>query len=147
MLSDRHRPLKILLLCAALVGLCAWYSWQARSHDVGYRLCMADPAANDGREVALSLWLVEDVQPGLYHIAGLERGVPVEGPTAGLEPGATVSVVARFDAERGLLVERWREVHHARRHKAALGLLGLLGFAVYAGRHFRWHADRLVLRA
>ena len=146
MLSDRHRPVKLLLLCAALVGLCAWYSWQARSHNVGYGLCMEDPAAHDGRVVELSLWLVQDVQADRYLISGLERGVPVIGPTEGLEAGATISVVARFDAERALLVEQWREVHHSRRSKAALGLLGLLGFVAYAGVHFRWRAARLVLR-
>lgn len=146
MLSDRHRLMKILLLCAALVGLCSWYSWQARRHDVGFGLCMTDPAANDGRVVELSLWLVEEVQADRYLISGLERGVPVLGPTAGLEPGATISVVASFDAERALLVEQWREVHHARSHKAALGLLGLLGFAVYAGMSFRFRDARLVLR-
>ncbi len=147
MLSDRHRIVKLLLLCAAMAALCLWYTWQAASHTVGFARCMSDPAAYDGQRVELALWLVESVQPGGYHIGGLTRGVPVLGSSEGLEPGQTVSVVGRFDAERLVLVEEWRELHHARPHKAALGLLGLLGFAAYAASSFRWRGHRLVLRA
>jgi hypothetical protein len=145
-LSDHLRIPKILLLGAALVALCGWYSWQARNHTVGFARCMTEPATYDGQTIEIALWRVEDVGEGIYHIRGLERGVPVLGPTAGLTPGATVSVVGRFDAESEALVELSRELHHARRTKALLGLLGLLGFAIYAGLHFRWRGRRLVLR-
>ena len=147
MLTDRHRIPKLSLLVAALVALCVWYAWQAQHHSVGYARCMSDPAAYDGHTVELALWRVESVEPEGYHIGGPTRSVPVLGPSAGLEPGWTISVVGRFDARQEALVEQWREVHHSRRHKAALGLLGLLSFVGYAGYHFRWRDGRLVLRA
>jgi len=145
-LSDRHRLPKLALLIAALVGLCGWYAWRADRVTVGFARCMSDPASYDGQLVELPLWKVESVGSDGYRIHGLTAGVPVLGPGDGLASGDTVSVVGRFDAERELLVEQWREVHHDRRHKAALGLLGLLGFGVYAGIGFRWRGGRLVLR-
>lgn len=146
MLSDRHRLAKLSLLCAALVALCAWYSWQAAAHSVGFARCMSDPEAFNGHRVELALWLVESVEPDGYHISGVTRGVPVLGPSGELEPGQTISVVGLFDAQRELLVEESREVHHTRAHKAALGLLGMLGFLAYGALHFRWRDRRLVLR-
>lgn len=147
MLSDRHRPAKILALLLALLGLCGWYAWQAEHRAVGFARCMADPQANDGRTVELALWRVESVEPGGYHVRGVEHGVPVRGDPEGLELGATVSLVGRFDAREGVLVEQWREVHHSRRVKAALGVLGLLAAAAYAAATLRWRAGRLVLHA
>jgi hypothetical protein len=147
MLSDRHRWAKLTVLATALVALCVWYAWHAQHTAVGYTRCMADPAAHDGQVLELSLWRVESVEPHGYHLRGVERGVPVIGPSAELEVGAVVSVVGRFDADRSVLVEDWREVHHARRAKAILGALGLLATLAFAAARLRWRQGRLVLRA
>jgi hypothetical protein len=147
MLSDRHRTCKLLALSAALVALCAWYAWHASTIAVGYDRCMADPAAHDGEVLELSLWYIDEVLADRYLISRTERGVPVLGPTAGLAPGQTVSVVARFDAGARALVELRREVHHLRRAKYALGIAGMLLFLGYAAWQFRWQAGRLALRA
>jgi hypothetical protein len=144
-LSDRHRTLVILALIAGLVGLCGWYAWQADHKVVGYARCMSDPAAHDGVELSVALWRVVRVEPQGYRISGMVRDVPVIADSAGLEPGMTVSVVGRFDAQRAAVVETHREIHHARGHKSALGLLGLLGFLIYAVPRFRWREGRLVL--
>jgi hypothetical protein len=144
-LSDRLRTAKILLLLAALAGLCGWYAWQADHKVVGYARCMSDPPAWDGAEVSVALWRIDRVTPEGYHISGMVRDVPIIASSEGLEPGMTVSVVGRFDAERRALVETYREVHHGRRIKSALGGVGLLGFLVYAAPRFRWREGRLVL--
>ncbi|MFH1469412.1 MAG: hypothetical protein ABIO70_33815 [Pseudomonadota bacterium] len=147
MLSDRHRWLKLLVPIVALVALCAWYAWRASTIAVGYARCMADPAAHDGEVLELSLWSVDEVQADRYLISRTEQGVPVIAPTAGLAPGQTVSVVARFDANAAALMEQHREIHHLRRAKYALGILGMALFLGYVAWHFRWRAGRLTLRA
>ena len=147
MLSDRHRRWKLLALIAALIALSAWYAWHAGTIAVGYARCLAAPAAHDGEVLELSLWYVDEVQPDRYLISRTEQGVPVLGPTAGLSPGDTVSVVARFDAGAGVLREERREVHRLRRAKYALGVLGMALFLGYAAWQFRWRAGRLALDA
>jgi len=144
MLCDRHRGPLALLLVAVLVGLCAWYAHQASARAVGFARCQADPATFDGARVELSLWRVQDVGDGLYRVAKLERGVPVAGPTAGLEPGAVVSLVTHYDAARQVLVEEHRELHPRRAAKSWLGALGTLAFLAWSGASYRWRRGRLV---
>jgi hypothetical protein len=147
MLSDRHRTLKLSAILAAMAVLCAWYAWHAARIAVGYGRCMADPAVHDGEVLELSLWYVDEVLPDRYLVSRTEQRVPVIGPTVGLAPGQTVSVVARFDAAARALVEEHREIHHLRRAKYALGILGMALFLAWAAWQFRWRAGRLVLRA
>lgn len=144
MLSDRHRPAKIALLLVAMVALCSWYSWQSSRQPIGSDLCRDDPAAHDGRVIDLSLWRVHALGSSSYDLAKVDRVVTVVGDGAGLETGDTVSVQGRCDASSGNIVEHYREVHHHRRYKAALGALGLLLFCLYVPLRFRWRDGRLV---
>ena len=70
----------------------------------------------------------------------------MEGDPEGLALGDTLSVVSVFDPDRQLLVEREREVHHLRKAKVLLGILGVLMTAVLILVGFRWRDGRLIAR-
>lgn len=147
MFSDRHRLLKLLVPAALLLALCAYYTHLASTMPIGWRACVAAPAEADGRELRFPLYTVSQVDgPDRYTISKTIRDIPVEGPTAGLRPGMTVSVQATFRAADQVAVEVYRERHRLRAAKKALGIVGLLWALWMAPRAFGWQAGRLTER-
>jgi hypothetical protein len=145
--TDRHRWLKILLPCALLLGLCAHYAHLAATLSIGWRACMAAPAESDGDELRFPLYEVSSiVGPERYTISKTLRDIPVEGPTAGLAAGMTVSVLASFRASDQVAVESHREVHWLRGAKKLLGIVGLLWALWVLPGALRWSGGRLVER-
>jgi hypothetical protein len=147
MLSDRLRGAK-LLAAVALLALLGWtYAQRAVEMPHGYPACAAAPEASDGRRVVLSLWRVDQLEgPEHYAVSWVPRGVPVVGPTSGLHAGDVVTVVGRFRAADGAVLEDHHEVHALRPWKERLGLAGLvlgLGMVPFG---FRVRARRLCER-
>ena len=127
MFSDRLRGLKLALPAALLMALCGHYAHLAVTMPIGWRACLDDPAAADGRTLRFPLYTVSAVVgPDRYEISKTLRDIPVAGPTAGLSAGETVSVLATFRAADGVAVEGHRESHRLRGAKKALGIVGLL---------------------
>ena len=125
----------------------AYWCWIRVNYEVGYWLCVEDPPAFDGTQVVLSLFRVDRIEGPRHYVA--EKGmkyVPVEGDTTGLSVGQDVSVGGAFRSSDQRVVEAWREVHHLRRHKKVLGVVGLgcLGLALPVW--FRPTRDGLVVR-
>ena len=139
MTSDVLRWPRLLVTLLLLLGLGGYYAWQALHTPIGWHLCLSDPAAYDGYPLRLPLYTVEAVEgPDRYILSKDIRDVPVEGPTAGLRPGQTVSVRATFRASDQVAVEVARDLHRLRRAKEALGLLGVALCLLAAPLVFAW---------
>ncbi len=144
MLSDRIRVPALLAIVLALAALCVAYGRFAAARPVGWRACLADPLAHDGDAIVLSVYTITRIDgPDRYEVSKTVRGVPVLGPTEGLERGLSVSVVGTFDARRRAVVESRRVVHRLRPVKQALGLVALVAGLFLAPRAWRWRAGRL----
>lgn len=92
----------------------------------GYPAYVADADQHDGDELVLSIFRVDEVVDGEGYI--VEKGflyVPIRGPTDGLVVGQEISVGGAFQADDLVVVEDWREIHHWRKAKKALGVAGL----------------------
>lgn len=137
----------MLIALLLLVALGLWYGLHASNYSLGYARCMEDPVRNHGARVSLSLQRVAEVQDGLYTVSTIGPPIPIEGSTPGLEVGDTVSLVGRFDADKLVVIEEWREVHHLRLLKYVMGFVGLVGLGLYLGGTMRWRRRRLVQRA
>lgn len=145
--NDRHRLAKLLVPAALLLALCGYYAHLADTLPIGWRACLADPAASDGEELRFPLYTVSRVDgPQRYRISKTIQDIPVEGATAGLAPGMTVSVQASFRASDQVAVEIYREHHRLRAAKKLLGIVGLVWALWMAPRAFGWQAGRLVER-
>lgn len=98
----------------------------------------------DGHQLTFPLWVVTGV-PDADHflISKVVKDVPVEGPSVGLHIGDTVSVVGDFSKAKWAVVQRVIEVHTLRRWKEALGVAGLLAWAVAMPILFVWRDRRL----
>lgn len=147
MFSDRFRLLKLCGAAALLVALAWQYTQYATSRPVGYGAAVAAPQAHDGVTLRFPLWEVESIEgPERFTIARTVRGVPVQGPTAGLSRGATVSVVGPFRASDHVVVAQVVQPHPLRPIKAGLSLLTMLFAVLLLPRFFGWEAGRVVLR-
>lgn len=144
MFEDGRRRVKMLLAVAVIVALGLRYAWVAAHMQSGWRWCMEDPVGRDGSTLVFPLWTVTAIDgPDRYRISKIIKDIPVEGDTAPLHEGATVSLVARFDAGRTLAVEEVREIHVLRRWKEGLGVLGFVCAVAAAPFAFRWRAGRI----
>jgi hypothetical protein len=148
LLSDRGRGAKLAACLGLLLLLALRYDHLARTVPVNWERCLEDPVAHDGHPLTMALWRVTRIDgPDRYAVSRVLRDVPVQGPTAGLALGQTVSVVGRFEAQGPVVVEELRRAHPWRAAKTALGALGAalalgsipLLFRVRAGRvEARW---------
>jgi hypothetical protein len=148
LLADRNRMWALPLAALALLVPMGLWTWLCLTVPVGYKACLEDPTAADGREVLLSLFTVGEVVDDQHFVA--MKGswvVPVEGDTEGLVPGQDVSVSGRFRASDLQLVQVWREAHHDRPMKRVLGVAGLLFVAGGLPVWFTVQGRRVVERA
>ncbi len=137
-LSDRARPWVGALCLAWLLAMAGLYGHYSTTKPVGYRYCLQHLEECRGSTILLPLWRVTALHDAGYELYKITGPIPVDGPPEGLEVGDTVSLVTTFDADREVVVEVSREVHHLRQVKVGLGVLGLLFSVVLLGVGFRW---------
>mgnify|MGYP007046921085 CR=1 FL=1 len=77
------------------------------------------------RKVFLALVEVVELREDAYVARKATLDHLIYGDSSELRPGETISVIARFDPEQGVLVEEWLEHHPWREAKEALGFAGL----------------------
>jgi hypothetical protein len=142
--ADPGRAWRIAAASAVLAAVCANYCVFAMNAEQGWRWCMEDPRGRDGSTLVFPLWTVTGIDgPDRYRISKVVKDIPVIGPTSGLTDGATVSIMARFDGQSRTAVEQVRELHHLRKWKEVLGVLGFVVVAIAAPFVFRVRDGRL----
>ncbi len=147
MSTDRLRWPLVLLSLLVIAGLGAAYTSMAMALPDGVRACLADPAAHDGAELVFPVYFVDGVDgPQRYRISRVVKDIVVEGDSAGLERGQSITVVGRFRAADSVVVETRHEVHHLRPWKKRLSLLALVLAGVLAPRVFSLRGGYLRLR-
>ncbi len=146
LLSNRARPWVAAACLGWLVLMAAFYGHYSVTKPVGYRYCLDHLEECRGRTILLPLWRVTALRDDGYDLYKITGPIPVEGDPSGLALGDTISAVTVFDSDRQLLVEQRHEVHHLRKAKVGLGLLGvaLSGVLVLVG--FRWREGGVVAR-
>lgn len=145
--SDQGRGLRALAAVLALVALGAYYAYLTLGLDVGWRQCVADPEGRNGDTLVFPLWVVTSVDdPMHFKISKVVKDVPIEGPSEGLAVGATVSLIGNFDKDKMVVKQSLIEIHHLRKYKEGIGVLGLLSAFVLAPMCFRWRNGRLEQR-
>lgn len=136
-----------LLAGVVVTALGVDYGWIGEHAQEGWRWCLERPEERDGSLLVFPLWTVTAIDdPHHYHIAGVVKDIPVDGDASGLSVGATVSVMGSFDWNVGQPIARQTqlEVHHLRRWKELLGVLGfvvlcaLLPFCFVVERDGNW---------
>ena len=133
MFSDRLRWLKFAVALGLLCALAARYTHYANNLPFGWRVCVADPAANDGKDLIFPIYTVAGIDgPQRYRISKVIQDIPVQGSTEGLTVGMTVSLRAVFRGADQVAIQTERHHHHLRLHKKVLGILGLLGALIAA---------------
>lgn len=133
MLSDRHRWLKLSAALLLLVLLAARYTHYADHLPFGWRVCVSEPEAHDGKTLVFPIYTVTRIDgPDRYAISKVIQDIPVQGDTEGLEAGMTVSIRATFRGEDRIAVQTERHQHTLRAHKKALGILALLAALIAA---------------
>ena len=133
MFSDRLRWLKLVVALGLILVLAARYNHYANNLPFGWRVCLADPAASDGKTLVFPIYTVAGIDgPQRYRISKVIEDIPVQGSTDGLSAGMTVSIRATFRGEDQVAVQTERHHHRWRFHKKALGILGLLGALIAA---------------
>lgn len=146
LLSDRARPL-VVLLSLLLIGIMAQrYATLVSERGAWIEACLDEPASCAGRRVFLSLVEVVEVGEGGYTVRKVTRDIPIRGDVAERRVGQTLSVVASFDPEVGALVEQTPKEHPWRAHKRRLGILGLVLAGVAAALSFRVGRRGVALR-
>ncbi|RME22071.1 MAG: hypothetical protein D6798_16675 [Deltaproteobacteria bacterium] len=146
MVLDRVR-VPVIVACLLAMG---WMGWEAtrfaETRSVGIRAALRDPPAFDGAEVLLMMWTVQAVDPAGWVAEKYGRTVAVRGGCEGLRPGQTVTATGRFRADGPAVDATWCEVHHWRRAKQGLGVLGALLALATLPWAFRIEGGRLVER-
>jgi hypothetical protein len=133
-----------VVVAVYLAALGGWYAHLAMGLEIGWREYTSNPTEYDGHRLSFPLWTVTRiVSADRYEISKVVQGIPVEGDTSPLHVGATVSVVARFDAARTVAVEEAREIHFLRAWKERLGIAGVLAWILAMPWCFRWAGGRL----
>jgi len=146
MWSDKHRGIRIGLCLAVLLGLGWMYTGFMLDRPVGVRAAIAEPEAHEGQSLLLPLWWVSSIDgPTQYAVSKTMADVPVQGPTAGLSLGDTVSIKGVFQAPNQVIEEE-RHLHWLRPWKGGFSLLGLLLGAFLLPRCFGWRNGRVVPR-
>jgi len=142
--ADATRPRNAVLAALLLVALGGWYAKLAMALEIGWRQYTSDPDRYDGQQLTFPLWEVTGVpDANHYLISKVVKDVPVEGDSTGLKVGDTVSVIGDFSKDKWAVVQRRIEVHTLRRWKEAIGIAGILAWAVATPLLFRWRAGRL----
>lgn len=128
----------------ALASLGAYYAYLTLGLDVGWRQCVADPVGRNGDTLVFPLWVVTSVDdPRHFKISKVVKDVPIEGPSEGLAKGDTVSLIGTFDKDKMVVEQTLIEIHHLRKYKEGIGVLGLLSAFVLAPLCFRWRNGQL----
>ena len=112
----------------ALLAMGLRYADFAANQRQGFQWCLDNSEACRDREIRLPVWDVVEVEADGYAVFKATGPIPIQGDTAGLEVGDTVSVLGRFDPESSRILELTREVHTRRPLKKALSGLGLVLF-------------------
>ena len=147
MLSDRHRWLKLSAALLLLVLLAVRYTHYADHLPFGWRVCVSDPGAHDGKALVFPIYTVTSVDgPDRYAISKVIQDIPVEGDTEGLAEGMTVSIRATFRGQDRVAVQTERHHHTLRTHKKALGIVALLAGLIGAPMAFTWRDGGIVER-
>lgn len=134
-------------MAVALVATGVYYTWLAMTTIIGYRECKAAGVEREGQELTFPLWVVTAIDgPDRYRISKVVRDVPIEGSTGELHEGSTVSVIGRFRASDGVVVEAVREIHVLRVYKEALGILGTVIALIALPFGFRIRGGKVVER-
>ncbi len=142
--ADAGRGVRLVVAAGLLAIVSAMYVDVAMNAEQGWRWCMEDPQGRDGSTLVFPLWTVTGIDgPDRYRISKVVKDIPVAGASEGLHEGATVSLVARFDGKEQRAVEELREVHHLRKWKEALGVIGFLAVGCAAPFVFRVRGGRL----
>ena len=142
--TDRGRGMRAAGAAFILAALGAYYAYLTLGLDIGWRQCVADPAGRDGDTLVFPLWVVTDVVDAQhFRISKVVKDVPIEGPSAGLSEGDTVSLIGRFDKDKMVVTQQLIEVHRLRRYKEGIGAAGLFAAIVLAPMCFRWRNARL----
>lgn len=138
----------MILLCLAVVlGLGQRYTQWAMTLPDGIRACLAEPAAHDGTRLVFPVWFVAGVDgPRRYRVSRVVKDVVVEGDSAGLERGQTITLVGHFRARDAVVVEQRRENHRWRSGKKQLSVLALVLAGLALPWTFRWRGGYLELR-
>ncbi len=138
---------------AVLLATGLYYAWIADDAQEGWRWCLQAPEARQGSELVFPLWTVTGVDdPHHYRISGFVKDLPVDGDSAGLAVGDTVSLVATFDWNGGKPIahQTYFEFHRLRAWKERLGVIGFVLVAIFLPFCFvvrrdangRWLAER-----
>lgn len=147
MFTDRLRWLKLAVTLGLLLGLAARYTHYANNLPFGWRVCVADPTENDGKDLVFPIYTVAGIDgPQRYRISKVIEDIPVEGSTEGLSVGMTISLRAVFRGADQVAVQTELHHHRLRTHKKALGILGLLGALIAAPLAFSRREGGLVAR-
>ena len=147
MFADRGARLRVGTAIMLLVALGAWYARWALGAEQGWRWAMKDPAGRDGAAMVFPLWEVTRVVgPDRYEISKVVQDVPIAGEARDLKVGDTVSVLGTFDASGPVVRVQVRELHHLRKYKEMLGILGFVLVAAWVPFAFRVREGRVVER-
>lgn len=132
----------ILPAVAGLILLGSMVAWSVRMERI-----FAGPPPDPGETVILSLHRVDGiVDDDTYRLRKGGEEVVVEGPTADLWVGRTLTVEGHWESEPEVFVEEWRQPHDARTAKVVLGLVGTGFLVVVAPLWFRIRDGRVVER-
>ncbi len=145
-LSDRARPWVGAICLAWLLTIAAIYGHYSTTKPVGFRYCLQHLEECRDSTILLPLWRVTALHERGYELYKITGPIPVDGDPQGLQVGDTVSLVTRFDADRQVVVEVRRDVHHLRTAKVGLGMLGVLLSFLVIVRGFRWAGGGVVPR-
>lgn len=142
--SDSGRGVRALLALSVLVALGAYYAYLTLGLDVGWRQCVANPEGRNGDTLVFPLWVVTSVDdPTHFKISKVVRDVPIEGPSEALSVGATVSLIGTFDKDKMVVEQTLIEIHHLRKYKEGIGVIGLLSAFALVPLCFRWRNGRV----
>jgi hypothetical protein len=145
--SDRGARARVAVVLVALLGLGLEYARWAAAAEHGWRWALEAPIERDGSTMIFPLWEVTRVVgPDRYEISKIVSDIPVAGDARDLAVGDTVSIIGRFDAAGPVVRVEVRELHHLRKYKEALGILGLALVAAWVPFAFRVREGRVVER-
>lgn len=126
---------------AVLVATGAYYAQVAMNAEQGWRWCLDAPEARQNSLLIFPLWTVTSIEDDHhYTISKVVKDVPVDGDSAELRVGATVSVKADFDWNSGAPIARqtYLEIHYLRVWKERIGVLGFVIMALVLPWCFVW---------
>ena len=145
--SDGVRRRNAAVATLLLSALGAYYAYLTLGLDIGWRQCVANPVARNGDTLVFPLWEVTGIQDeNHFLISKVVKDVPIEGPSAALAEGNTVSLIGHFNKDKMVVEQEIIEIHRLRPWKEALGAFGFVACVVLAPLCFRWRNARLIER-